>query len=162
MGRKEFLLEQLRACHNENGWFVSLQSALKELNDADATQKGAEGTNSIGEIINHLLFWNTIYLNRFRGLNEAKVKINNDQTFENQMNLDWFSTVEKLNKVLSEWEVEILRCEENKFDQAPPNNPNGTWWEVLSNIPIHNAYHIGQIIQIRKEQGNWSSQYGVH
>ncbi|MDR2995752.1 MAG: DUF1572 domain-containing protein, partial [Bacillus cereus] len=32
------------------------------------------------------------------------------------------------------------------------------WWEVLSNVTTHNAYHIGQIIYIRKLQKSFDNE----
>ena len=29
------------------------------------------------------------------------------------------------------------------------------WWAILGNVVTHNAYHIGQIIYIRKLQKSW-------
>jgi hypothetical protein len=31
----------------------------------------------------------------------------------------------------------------------------------LKNIGTHNAYHIGQIVYVRKEQGTWDPEKGV-
>jgi hypothetical protein len=32
---------------------------------------------------------------------------------------------------------------------------------VFTHISTHNAYHIGQIIYVRKEQGSWDPKSGV-
>ncbi|MGO0129065.1 DinB family protein, partial [Bacillus cereus] len=32
------------------------------------------------------------------------------------------------------------------------------WWEVLANVTTHNAYHIGQIIYIRKLQKSFDNE----
>ena len=34
-------------------------------------------------------------------------------------------------------------------------------WETLAHQNIHNAYHIGQIVLLRKLQGSWDSSQGV-
>ena len=33
--------------------------------------------------------------------------------------------------------------------------------QVFTHITTHNAYHIGQIIYVRKEQGSWDPNNGV-
>jgi hypothetical protein len=33
--------------------------------------------------------------------------------------------------------------------------------QVLTHISTHNAYHIGQIIYVRKQQGSWDPKNGV-
>jgi hypothetical protein len=35
------------------------------------------------------------------------------------------------------------------------------WWSPLAQQNIHNAYHIGQIVLLRKLQGAWDSSKGV-
>ncbi|MCI1593427.1 MULTISPECIES: DinB family protein [Heyndrickxia] len=162
MERKEFLLEQMRACHNESGWFASLNDALNGLDDADAVNKDADKTNSIKEIIQHLLFWNELYLKRFQGKIVNKEDIMNDQTFIYKNDSDWKSILQQFNEILKQWEEEISNCHETKLDSSPPHDSNSTWWEVLLNIPIHHAYHIGQIVHIRKSQGNWDTMNGVN
>ncbi|PEO24713.1 DltD domain-containing protein, partial [Bacillus wiedmannii] len=32
------------------------------------------------------------------------------------------------------------------------------WWEILANVTTHNAYHIGQIIYIRKLQKSYENE----
>jgi len=32
-----------------------------------------------------------------------------------------------------------------------------SWYSTIAHIGAHNAYHIGQIIYVRKEQGCWES-----
>jgi hypothetical protein len=35
------------------------------------------------------------------------------------------------------------------------------WAPTLANINTHNAYHIGEIVMVRKEQGAWDASKGV-
>jgi len=35
-----------------------------------------------------------------------------------------------------------------------------SWWTSLAHLAIHNAYHIGQIVHIRKEHGLWEAWEG--
>jgi hypothetical protein len=32
---------------------------------------------------------------------------------------------------------------------------------TIANINAHNAYHIGEIVMVRKEQGSWDPKNGV-
>lgn len=60
---------------------------------------------------------------------------------------------ERLLEVLLQWQ-EILTNE--KLDSDVLGFPVAAkWWEILRNATTHNAYHIGQIIYIRKLQKNW-------
>jgi len=33
-----------------------------------------------------------------------------------------------------------------------------SWYSTIAHIGAHNAYHIGQIIYVRKEQGCWDPE----
>jgi hypothetical protein len=35
------------------------------------------------------------------------------------------------------------------------------WAPTVANISTHNAYHIGEIVMVRKEQGAWDASKGV-
>ena len=35
------------------------------------------------------------------------------------------------------------------------------WAPTIANIATHNAYHIGEIVMVRKEQGVWDASKGV-
>ncbi|RND01320.1 DUF1572 domain-containing protein [Lysinibacillus halotolerans] len=53
-----------------------------------------------------------------------------------------------------------MRCEKLLTDEKIESDVKGfpevvKWWQVLGNVSTHNAYHIGQIIYIRKMLKNW-------
>jgi hypothetical protein len=35
------------------------------------------------------------------------------------------------------------------------------WYSEIAHIGTHNAYHIGRIVYVRKEQGSWNPENGV-
>jgi hypothetical protein len=35
------------------------------------------------------------------------------------------------------------------------------WAPTIANIATHNAYHTGEIVMVRKEQGVWDASKGV-
>ena len=36
-----------------------------------------------------------------------------------------------------------------------------SWYSTIAHISTHNAYHTGQILYIRKQQGSWDPAKGV-
>jgi hypothetical protein len=36
-----------------------------------------------------------------------------------------------------------------------------TWASEIAHIGTHNAYHVGQIVFVRKLQGSWNPEKGV-
>ncbi|MET0785074.1 MAG: DinB family protein, partial [Paenisporosarcina sp.] len=77
----------------------------------------------------------------------------NDSTFENNDGLSWEQTVELTNQILSEWTIAIDECGEEKIQK---------WSSDLTYLTLHNAYHIGQIVHIRKQKEIWNPKQGVH
>ncbi|MBD0383186.1 DinB family protein [Paenibacillus sedimenti] len=159
ISKKEVFLDQLAASHNDDSWFPSLQTALDRLTADQAAWRESPSMNSIWQLVRHLTFWNQTWLNRFR--NEITYeKIQNDTTFlMDHMEIteeNWKSDVDALNRVLTDWRSTLAECPETRLDEDIPMLGQGAkWWGAISNVCTHNAYHIGQILIIRKKQGSW-------
>src|SRR5437016_8445388 len=78
---RSILLEQLRTTHNEKDWFVPISVAVEGLTAEQASWKDGSGNHSVGQLSNHLLFWNKRELPKFKGEPEEKFSGNNDETF---------------------------------------------------------------------------------
>ena len=62
----------------------------------------------------------------------------------------------KTTKKLLQWKNLI---NEEKVESDVVGFPvSAKWWEVLANVTTHNAYHIGQIIYIRKLQQSFDNE----
>ena len=53
---------------------------------------------------------------------------------------------------MSAWEKAVEGADEKKLEK---------WASTIAHIGAHNAYHIGQMIYIRKLQGSWNPEKGV-
>jgi uncharacterized damage-inducible protein DinB len=159
--RKEILLTQLKACHNQDGWFAPLEFALRGVAADQAVQRGLRSSNSILGIVKHLIFWNERYLLRFQRGSLPPLEISNDETFQynvpDEILENWDPLKSKLYNVFSQWEQAIMECDDSKLDSRTHPDRDELWWMSLSHLAIHNAYHIGQIVHIRKEQGSWEA-----
>jgi hypothetical protein len=160
---KEFIIEQLKAAHNTTSWQVPLSTAVSGLTQEQALWRSEGDTNnSIFEIVSHLIFWNERNLNKFRGVPLTPMNGDNTSTFENTENYTWEAAINKLDIILSEWEEAISGAGENKLSgPAFEDTSAGNWYSVISNLSLHNAYHTGQIVVLRKLQGCWDSSKGV-
>jgi uncharacterized damage-inducible protein DinB len=165
MNIKEILIEQMHSCHDQTGWFVAVNKALLGLTAEQAAWKDGSSNNSIWQLVNHLIFWNENYLNRFKGIPDSEYSGDNDSTFEGEKTSgtqdQWRETVEKLNSVLTRWENEMENADEEKFDQPAKKNEDYSWASYIATINAHIAYHIGQIVTLRKLQGSWDKKQGV-
>jgi uncharacterized damage-inducible protein DinB len=74
----------------------------------------------------------------------------NHQSFIIPDNATFAELRDRLIAVLLQWQ-ELLT--ESKLEQEVNGFPEpARWWEIISNAAMHNAYHIGQIVYIRKLQ----------
>ena len=164
MTTKETLLEQFTACFDENGWFVALRNAVKNLTAEQAIWKAENLDNSIWEIVHHLNFYNEAYLKRFKGINYVYPTENNDETFASAETVSeeaWQAEIEKFDSIMTEWRSLLEAAEESKFDEAVSATNSSAWGSLLAHVNAHNAHHGGQIVVLRKLQGNWDAKQGV-
>jgi uncharacterized damage-inducible protein DinB len=54
---------------------------------------------------------------------------------------------------MTEWEQAVAAASDAKVAENA---------SMIAHVGTHNAYHIGQIVYIRKEQGSWNPAQGVH
>ena len=146
------LLEQLRTTHNQEDWFVTANVAVQGLTAEQASWTDGKGNHSIGQLANHLIFWNLQSLAKFKGETPAKFSGNNDETFNSFDAKQRDATVRQLDQVLTDWEKAVESADDKKLAE---------WASTIAHIGAHNAYHIGQIIYVRKEQGSWDPSKGV-
>jgi len=143
------LLEQLRTTHNKSDWFVSANVAVQGLTPEQASWTDGHGNHSVGQLANHLIFWNRRSLIQFKGETPDKFSGDNDETFNKFDSKKWAETVKQLDEVLTDWEKAVEGADENKLkDNA----------SLIAHIGAHNAYHIGQMVFVRKLQGSWDPE----
>lgn len=158
---KEILLAQFKATFDNAVWFVPLTMAIDGLNAQQASLTINQDNNSIEQILHHLMYWNDLYLQRYKDKDFRFIEIDNNSTFNNVNKLDWAQTIDKIRMVFSEWENRLIESEETKLNSIVGNGRR-TWHSVIGNLIIHNAYHIGQIVAIRKFHNCWDKEKGVN
>ncbi|WP_404452024.1 DinB family protein [Virgibacillus necropolis] len=155
---KDVLSDQLSANANEKSWYVPFSLSVKNLTEEEAFWKANEENNSIAEIVQHLIYWNKTWQTRYK---ESRVHAvptvrNNDSTFMISKNNTFDELHKQLLEILLYWQ-ELLQ--EIQLESDVQGIPDSKWWEILASVTTHNAYHIGQIIYIRKMQKSWNHNY---
>jgi uncharacterized damage-inducible protein DinB len=152
MTLKAVLLEQLRSTHNKAEWFVPANTAVAGLTPAQASWTDKSGNHSVGQLANHLVFWDRESLAKFKGEKPAKFDGNNNETFNSFDAKSWNETVKQLDQVMTDWEQAVEAADDAKVS---------LWASTIAHIGTHNAYHIGQMVYVRKLQGVWDPDKGV-
>lgn len=146
------LLEQLRTTHNDEDWFVPANIAVQGLTAEQARWSPGKGNHSVGQLAYHIWFWDARALADFKGEKSPAFSGNNDETFDNFTAAQWDDLVTKLDQVLTDWEKAVQDADDQKLAEKA---------SLVAHVGAHNAYHIGQIIYVRKLQGVWDPAKGV-
>ncbi|WP_404356473.1 DinB family protein [Cytobacillus firmus] len=154
MNRTDLLLRMLDTTYDNESWYAPFKSAIEGLTAKQARWRPTgDTTKSIWENVNHLIYYKERLAANLDG-RELPQNLDGDETFyltkQSNDDKEWIGAVEraemvqrKLREALSKTTTEAL--EQNSLE------------EKLLDIMLHDAYHTGQIIQIRKMQGSWPS-----
>jgi uncharacterized damage-inducible protein DinB len=149
---KSILLEQLKTTHNKQDWFVPAVKAVDGLTFEQATWREGTANHTIAQLVSHLVYWDTANLAKFKG-EKPPAYTNNDATFVPIADkAGWEEAVRRLDAVMTEWEKVVEAADDQKLK---------SFYSTIAHISTHNAYHTGQILYIRKQQGSWDPNKGV-
>jgi hypothetical protein len=149
---KEVLLDQLHSTHDKEDWFVPINVAVEGVTPEQAKWTDGKGNHSVGQLVNHLAFWNERNLELFEGKKPAAFSGNNDETFNSFDSKTWAATVKHLDDVMKRWEHAVEAADDAKIRSEAAR---------IARVGTHNGYHLGQIIYVRKLQGSWDPSKGV-
>ena len=62
---------------------------------------------------------------------------------------------------MDEWRVKLEAITDEKLESPVNAAYQAPWRSPLAQQNTHNAYHIGQILLLRKLQGSWDPAKGV-
>lgn len=149
---RSILLHELQTTHNKADRFVPINTAVDGLTAQQASWQPSAGLHSSGQLAYHLLFWNRRTLQQLKSEAQDKFSGNNDETFAKFDDKQWNDIVKKLDQVMTDYENFVESADEKKLSSIAT---------MVGNICTHNAYHVGQIVYVRKLQGSWNPDKGV-
>lgn len=154
MHRIGLLLNTLDKTFDKESWYAPFKHAITGLTADQARWKPAgEATKSIWDNVNHLLYYKERLVANLEG-REWKQHLDGNETFylTEQSNDDrkWEAVVKRAEKVQDNLRHVLSKLSDDELNQHSLD-------EKLLDIMLHDAYHTGQIIQIRKMQGSWPS-----
>ena len=146
------LLQGLHETHNHKNWFVSAKDATAGLTAEQSNWTQGKGNHSVGQLVYHLVYWNSEVLGQLKGEPGKKFDGNNDATFTNYDSKQWEATLTKYDEVMTEIEKIVESADQAKLEKMSA---------TIARVGEHNAYHIGEMVVIRKLQGSWNPDQGV-
>lgn len=86
-------------------------------------------------------------LKSFKGEKVPEFNEDNKETFKKNIGKDWENSVKKLDSIQTEWE---------RLTEKATKEQIAEWNTEIANMASHTAYHPGQIVYIRKQNGWWN------
>ncbi len=154
MDNRSVLLQFWKLAAEKEGWYPPYADALKDVNVELANWRAPGiASNTIWETVTHINFYKERLLKRLKGEKDLSLGTNDD-TFRVTGNseADWQAEVEKLFSIHSELFAALSKLNDADLDKALPKEAAGA---QFMNLIVHDAYHTGQIILLRKLKGEW-------
>jgi uncharacterized damage-inducible protein DinB len=154
MDLKNLIVKQLEFSYETEDWQPPLKVALEGLTAEQANWK-PEGVavNSIWETASHILYYKEWLLAQLQGETYSNPVGSNDDTFTSEHSEEaWQAFVSRCKDNHDQLTELITSFQEEDFHKEFKGK---TYAKMISSINMHDAYHTGQIIQIRKLQGSW-------
>jgi uncharacterized damage-inducible protein DinB len=154
MKRTDLLLRMLDTTYDQESWYAPFKHAIEGLKAEQASWRpGGEATKTIWENVNHLTYYKERLTAQLEG-REWNQTLDGNETFylTEQLNDDkaWSAVVERVESAHRLLREALGRTTTEELEQNALE-------EKLLDIMLHEAYHTGQIIQMRKMQGSWPS-----
>ncbi|MBK8552177.1 MAG: DinB family protein [Ignavibacteria bacterium] len=146
--RIEKLFEDL---YDGEPWIgVSLFDTLKNITAEKAAKKISPQWNSIWEIVNHIIEWRFIVLQRVHG--EVLIAPENNYFIDvpEKSEAAWKNSLKRLEDSQQQWIKFLKTFKKKDFENIYPNNSR-SYYEHVHGIIQHDAYHLGQIVLLSKE-----------
>lgn len=142
------ILKQFASLQHGNCWIgVNYRDALHDVDAAMAAARNHNNANSIWMLVSHITYWRTTVVNRLTGSTNpppfADFLLPGDC---NQQN--WRQALHDFEAAYHLLRNAIHHFKEENLDKPSPR-PSQTFYELILGSLQHDAYHLGQIVQIK-------------
>lgn len=149
---RSILLQELHDTHDRNNAFACVNNAVANLTPEQASWTDGKGNHSVGQLLYHMTFWNQYSLAKIKRRPLPEFNGDNNQTFDNFAAKNWKEIIRQFDQVMTDLEDLVTNATDAQLAE---------WAPEVSIVASHNAYHIGEIVMVRKEQGVWDASRGV-
>jgi ASC-1-like (ASCH) protein/uncharacterized damage-inducible protein DinB len=155
----DLLLKQMDYTYGQGGWFRALDSAVDGLTPEQASWSPGHGVNSIWQTVNHLTFWKETCARRLNGAPLTGERINNTATFGPAEHSDddaaWQAAVKRLCNAQAALRKAVSQLSDDALEKPLPGERTPLI-DLLQALNVHDGYHLGQIVALRKLQEAWA------
>ncbi|WP_429842612.1 DinB family protein [Brevibacillus sp. FIR094] len=160
MNRKDLLLHGWECTYDKEDWYPPLKEALSGVSAAQASWRPVgEAANTIWENVSHLLYYKERLLHRLLGTEFPGSAETNDDTFITSGGPNdedaWQATLLRTESVHRHIHERLSVLTDEDLNQTATYTPI---YQAVMSLVLHDAFHTGQIVQIRKLQGSWPAR----
>ena len=131
--------------YNQDPWLgVNFVDKLAQLSPNQAAFKFTPDSNSIWEILNHLISWRELVLEGIHEKTYTSPSHNFFLPISEPSQIEWKKTLDRLNQSQDSWLTYLSTMDEAIFDEQF-NDKNYTYYELILGVLHHDIYHLGQI-----------------
>jgi uncharacterized damage-inducible protein DinB len=126
---------------------VNMQQALQGVEAAIALKRHAD-SNCIWQLVNHLVYWRKRVMKRLNG-GDTKPDMPDFFIPDTTDEAGWQNTLSLFRDNYAELRTTILAFDETRLHEVSPRKDQ-TYYHVLMGCLQHDAYHMGQIVLLKK------------
>lgn len=127
---------------------TNFKEALHGIHAEQASKKISSETNSIWQIVSHLIYWRSKVTNRLSGNNNPPPFID-FRLPEELTEATWKQTLHDFEAAYHTLRSAIHAFKDENLDKPSPKEGQ-TYYQLLSGCLQHDTYHLGQIILLKK------------
>jgi len=142
---------------NRNGWLCPFTEAVAGLTAADAAWSPGPGFHSIWALVEHIRFEHECIIRRLRGDEIDPESLGHEYGWPPPGAPDdeaaWQGACQLAIHRNAELAALVEGLREEQLAAASPSGMDPLW---LHGLLAHSAYHVGQIVLLRRLQGTWA------
>ena len=145
----EHINKLLKDHYSGDPWIdITIMGTLKTLNGKQAALK-LPGLNSIWQIVNHMISWRNALIARVKDKPAAHPDNNFIWEVKDTTAKAWKDTIKEFEKSQKDITTFLGRQKDAHLEKISTTS-GYSYYELVMSIIIHDTYHLGQIVLIKK------------
>ncbi len=147
-GQLSGFIDQMKGFYKGNNWVgVGAEEKLKSIDFQKAVSQAINGKHTIYQILEHMLAWRTLLLQRLKGNNEFDIEQNGPEDWSLKTPVspeDWQKLKQTFHQSQQDLIEALLKHDDRLLDQNVPTR-HYDFRYLINGVIQHDFYHLGQI-----------------
>jgi uncharacterized damage-inducible protein DinB len=149
MRETERIVALLKAFYEGDCWIgLNFKQAIDGVDVIKASVKRESSSNSIWQLVNHLIYWRKTVIIRLQGV-LGNPPMNDFYQPDTYSKKSWEETIKHFGEV-NEALIQAIQIFPDEKLNHPSPMKGQTYHDLLIGCMQHDAYHLGQIVMLKK------------